>query len=124
MRIATGDGEIDGVTIRGGEKLVLLLASANRDETRFPDPNRFDRTRFLDNPDRQYTAAGDVLPFGAGEHHCAGSRLAEAEIVHGMRALLERVGRIELLDPAEPTGGLVLFAPRTLPAVLHPPIAG
>jgi pulcherriminic acid synthase len=119
MRVAASEGAIGGVEIAAGDKLVLLLVSANRDEERFPEPQRFDGGRFRRNPDRQYTAAGEILPFGGGEHHCAGSRVAEAEIVHGLRWLLERVGRIELLDDAAPTGGLVLFAPRSLRVVLH-----
>jgi pulcherriminic acid synthase len=119
-RVALTPAEVGGVTVAAGEKVVSLIASANLDEARFPDAERFDPLRFLPNPDRQYTAAGDVLPFGAGEHHCAGSRLAQAEIVQGLRQLMERVGRIELLEEALPTGRLILFSPASLRVVLHP----
>ena len=80
----------------------------------------FAARRFERNPDRQYTSAGDILPFGAGEHHCAGSRLAEAEIVQALRHLLRRAGRVELVEDAHPTGRLILFSPASLRAVLHP----
>jgi pulcherriminic acid synthase len=119
-RVALAPAEVAGTRVAEGEKVVCLIASANRDPGRFAEPERFDARRFLRNPDRQYTAAGDILPFGAGEHHCAGSRLAEAEIVQALRHLLRRVGRIELLDHAPPVGRLILYSPASLRVVLHP----
>jgi cytochrome P450 len=118
-RVALTDAEIGGETVREGDKVVSLIAAANRDEDRFAEPDRFEPRRFLPKPDRQYTAAGDVLPFGAGEHHCAGSRLAEAEIVQALKSLLARVGRIELLEEAPAVGRLILFAPASLRVRLH-----
>jgi pulcherriminic acid synthase len=120
-RIALAPATVAGTEVQAGGKVVALLASANRDEARFADPQRFDRMRFLDNPDRQYTSAGDILPFGAGEHHCTGSRLAGTEIVQTLRQLLGRAGRIELLEDAPDTGGLILWSPASLRVVLHPP---
>jgi len=119
-RVALTDTSVAGRTISAGDRVVALLAAANRDEQRFDEPERFDPDRFLPNPDRQYTSAGDVLPFGAGMHHCTGSRLAEAEIVAALRALLVRVGRIEPLEPSPDVGGLVLWSPASLRVKLHP----
>ncbi len=118
--MALAPADIGGVTIDAGEKAVCLIASANRDETRFADAQSFDHCRFMPSPDRQYTAAGDILPFGAGEHHCAGSKLAQAEIVQALRQLMARAERVELVGPAPSVGRLVLFSPATLPVVLHP----
>lgn len=118
-RVATEAAEIAGVEVAPGEKVVCLIASANRDPERFDDPERLDARRFRRNPDRQYTAAGDILPFGAGEHHCAGSRLAGAEIVQALRQLMHRVGRVELLEEAPAVGRLILFSPASLRVVLH-----
>jgi len=119
-RVALSDTRVAGRAISAGEKTVAVLASANRDAERFADPRRFDADRFLDGPDRQYTSAGDVLPFGAGTHHCTGSRLAKVEIVEALRALLERVAWIEPLEEAPDVGGLVLWSPRSLNVRLHP----
>lgn len=119
-RIAVAPVQVAGTAVAAGEKVVSLIASANRDPDRFAEPERLDPRRFIRNPDRQFTAAGDILPFGAGEHHCAGSRLAEAEIVLALRHLLRRVSRIELLEDAPPVGRLVLFSPASLPVILHP----
>ena len=88
IRRATATADFHGETVRPDDKLIVLIASANLDETRFEDPDAFRPERFADNPDRQYTNAGDVLPFGAGRHHCAGSRLAGAEMVRSLQQLV------------------------------------
>ncbi len=41
-RLATKDTEIDGVPIPEGSTIMLMLAAANREESRYPDPDRFD----------------------------------------------------------------------------------
>ncbi len=62
-RVALEDVEIGGVTVRRGEGLFLLLASANRDERVFADPDRIACAR----------DATDHLTFGYGIHQCLGS---------------------------------------------------
>jgi len=119
-RVVRAPLDLAGVRLEPGDRVVSVIASANRDGERFAEPDRFDPRRFLPRPDRQFTAAGDILPFGAGEHHCAGSRLAGAEMVSALRAILDRAGRIELLDDAPPVGRLVLFSPPSLCARLLP----
>jgi pulcherriminic acid synthase len=119
-RVALVDTEVAGQQVAAGEKVVALLSSANRDPGAFEDPTRFDPARFARNPDRQFTSAGDVLPFGAGEHHCTGSRLAKVEIVETVRALLRRAAWIEQLGDAPDVGGLVLWSPAALTVRLHP----
>jgi pulcherriminic acid synthase len=118
-RVALTDAVVAGQTVRPGEKVVALLASANRDRSRFEDPDRFDVRRFAVNPDRQYTSAGDVLPFGAGEHHCTGSRLAKVEIIETVRALLDRASSIDQIGEAPDVGGLVLWSPAALEVRIH-----
>lgn len=121
-RAAVAPGQLAGRDFADGEAVVALLASANRDESRFEDAQRFDENRFAENPDRQYTTAGDILPFGAGEHHCVGSRLAKVLIVEALRHLLERAARIELREEAEDAGDLIFWSPASLRVVLHPPL--
>jgi cytochrome P450 len=118
-RVALRETTVAGSTLSADDKVVVLLASANRDEQRFEEPQRFEPDRFLANPDRQYTSAGDVLPFGAGVHHCTGSRLAKVEIVETLRALMDRVAWIEPLEESPDAGGLVLWSPASLRVRLH-----
>ena len=87
-RMAMDDVEIAGTRIERGRELVLGIGSANRDETHFPDPDRFD-------VDRRGAAH---LAFGLGRHYCAGSRLAILEATVAINALLDRFDDLRL-DP-------------------------
>lgn len=68
-RLVTRDVELHGEKLRAGDKVVLLIGSANRDERAFPDPDRFDVRR---NTQRS-------LAFGQGTHFCLGASLARLE---------------------------------------------
>lgn len=78
--------EISGVAIPCGARVLVLYASANRDEREWPDANVFD----IRND------AGRHIGFGQGAHACAGQGLARLETTAMLRALIERVDRIEL----------------------------
>jgi cytochrome P450 len=78
---------VSGVAIAEGE--LLLFGAANRDERRYPEPDRFDVTR----------DARDHLGFGHGVHRCAGGHLAQLELEALLRALVARVERIEVGEP-------------------------
>jgi pulcherriminic acid synthase len=119
IRRATGPVAFHGSTVSADDKLIVMIASANRDEGRFEHAAEFQAERFIENPDRQYTNAGDVLPFGAGRHHCAGSRLAATEMVHALQQLIERTAWMEPLAPLPRGEGLLLHSPPSLPVVLH-----
>ena len=67
-RTATQDIELHGKTIRAGESVLVMYGSANRDERKFPDADRFDLTR----------APGRHLAMGHGTHFCLGAQLAKA----------------------------------------------
>jgi cytochrome P450/ferredoxin-NADP reductase len=58
-----------GVTIPADSRVMVLMASANRDERVFDDPDSFD-------PDRVFTAENKILTFGEGIHSCLGAPLA------------------------------------------------
>ena len=71
-RTATADTELGGQAIKAGDKVVMFYNSANRDETVYPDPYRFDITR---------PALPAQVGFGAGgPHFCLGANLARREI--------------------------------------------
>ncbi|MBI5276142.1 MAG: cytochrome P450 [Burkholderiales bacterium] len=67
-RTATQDIELHGQTIRAGQSVLVMYGSANRDDRKFPDPERFDLTR----------TPGRHLAMGHGTHFCLGAQLAKA----------------------------------------------
>ena len=110
-RRATRDTELAGVALPKGSTLHLLWGSANRDETQFPEPDRFR----LDRPNNK-----SHLGFGRGKHFCLGASLARMETRVAVGALLDRFEKIDLVDPAESLRhkpGLVVRRLERLPAV-------
>jgi cytochrome P450 len=91
-RTATHDTELRGQQIRAGDKVVTWYISANRDESAFPDPYRFDITR---SPNEHVT-------FGpGGPHFCLGAHLARLETKVLFQELLPRIRSIEPTGPVE-----------------------
>jgi cytochrome P450 len=91
FRFATEPIEIGEARIGPGEPVLVALSSANRDPSRFADPDLLDLGR----------DSSGQLAFGHGIHYCLGAPLArlEAEIAFG--ALLERFGSMTLAVPPE-----------------------
>jgi pimeloyl-[acyl-carrier protein] synthase len=87
-RIAPADMQLGGKTIQKGSRVVAALAAANRDPSRFPDPDRLDLLR----PDNRH------LAFGWGAHFCFGAPLARMEGQIAFNLLLRRLLRPALLD--------------------------
>lgn len=87
-RYVTRDHALDGVRLDAGSRALVVYASANRDERKWADPERFDVTR----------KPGDHLGFGYGTHTCAGMHLAKLEITCILQSLAPRVARFELVD--------------------------
>lgn len=86
-RQAREDVTLGGKTIRKGQFLYLMLAAANRDPERFPDPDRLDITR----------ADNHHLGLGQGHHYCLGAPLARLEAQTALRTLLRRFPNLRLL---------------------------
>ena len=105
-RTATQDVEINGITVREGQKIAALLGSANRDGAEFPDADRFDVTR---DPNPH-------IAFGAGIHFCLGGPLARLEMAQSLPLLAERWPGIELADGAVQRDTFVLRGWDALPA--------
>jgi len=87
FRTTTRAVDIGGFEIPQDAKVLLFLASANRDPRRWDDPERFDVNR---------RAAGHVA-FGAGIHLCVGQMLARLEAEMIITALAARVERIDIV---------------------------
>lgn len=90
-RKALHDTEIGEARIPAGGRVLVIYASANRDEREWDDPEIFDIQR----------DATRHLGFGHGAHACAGQGLARLETTAMLRALVERVQRIELTGPPQ-----------------------
>ncbi len=79
-RYAASDTEWYGQTIPAGSIVSLLVASANRDERRIPDPDRFDIER----------KPGQIFTFGFGAHYCIGQALARLQGRIALEEVLKR----------------------------------
>jgi cytochrome P450 len=115
FRFAREPIEIAGVTIPPGDQVIISLAAANRDGTRFPRAEELDLRR--DDPRH--------LAFGHGIHFCLGAPLARMEALVAFRSLLGRFPDLRLaVDPSELRwghgDGLVLRGLTALPVVLGP----
>ena len=110
FRTTTRDVEIAGFRIAEGRKVLMLLASANRDPRRWEDPDRYDITR----------RTNGHVGFGAGIHMCVGQLLARLEGEVLLAALAKRVGRIELSGEPTRRYNNTLRGLATLPLTLHP----
>jgi pimeloyl-[acyl-carrier protein] synthase len=85
-RIAPADLQLSGKAIKKGAAVIAVMAAANRDPARFPDPDRLDLTR----PDNRH------LSFGWAAHFCFGAPLARMEAQIAFRMLLDRLNDIQL----------------------------
>jgi cytochrome P450 len=100
-RTVRGEACLSGVQFSEGDRLMVNLAAANRDEKQFPDPERF----VLDRPRNAHVA------FGGGLHYCIGQHLARAEMRIAVRSLLRRLPDIRLagdIGEAGLTGGKLM----------------
>jgi cytochrome P450 len=114
-RATLDDIEVAGTTIPKGSRVVLVLASGNRDPAHVRDPDRFDPDRF--DPDRFGLArdSDQHLGFGGGVHYCFGAPLARLETQIALAELARRLVNPRLvLDPPPYRTNAVLRGPRHL----------
>lgn len=107
-REATRDAEVGGVEIPAGSAVITALGSANRDETRYEDPDTFDVHRRV---------AGHHLAFGSGNHFCLGAHLARLEAAVALNALMDRLPdlRLDAGDRDPHVMGWAFRSPNCLP---------
>jgi cytochrome P450 len=85
-RTVTSDFTAHGQTVPAGQRIVLLIGSANRDPAVFPDPDRYD----LDRDTSQ------LISFGAGRHYCLGANLARLEAAVALTEFARQVKRYDV----------------------------
>lgn len=109
-RLATKDAQVGGMPIPAGSTVMLMLAAANRDETRYPEPDDYDIRRQDPKPH---------ISFGHGPHACLGTHLARLEMRVALNLLLDRLPNLRL-DPGgdDPhIRGQVFRSPTSLPVL-------
>jgi cytochrome P450 len=109
-RTTTRDTELGGKLIRKGQKVTVWEMSANRDETAFEDPFRFDIGR---DPNLH-------VGFGLGTHFCLGANLARLEMRVMFEGLLDRFERFEVTGPLAWTNNNRLLSLTELPLRAFP----
>ena len=92
FRHTVKEGELHGVVIPAGRKVLLLFGAAGRDPDHFDRPDQFDIAR---SPNRH-------IAFGAGIHHCLGASLGRLEANTALRIATERIAEIRLIDESPP----------------------
>ena len=104
-RYVAEDIEIAGVGLFKSSRALMVFGAANRDATRFPDPDAFDIER---------NSRGHV-GFGHGVHACLGMHLARLEMTCLFNALADRIKRIELNGPVVPVINSSIHALASVP---------
>jgi cytochrome P450 len=91
-RMAVADTALAGVKIPAGAYVEVAAGAANRDETKFPDPDSFDVHR---------SNKTSHLGFSRGPHICIGQHLARLEMTRALNAIFDRLPNLRL-DPDRP----------------------
>ncbi|MFC3964096.1 cytochrome P450, partial [Nocardia jiangsuensis] len=114
IRVALRDTVVGGREFRRGDGVVVLTASASRDDRVYPEADRFDITRYAGNrPARRH------LGFSLGIHYCVGAPLARIEAEAAIGALLDRAPELELAtDTVEYRPSLIHRGIVSLPVTL------
>jgi cytochrome P450 len=94
-RYATSDAGLGGAQIKAGDQVTVSITGANRDPSVFPDPDTYEVTR---------PNAGRHLAFAHGPHFCLGAHLARLETRIAVTAMLTRLPRLRLAQPAGSAG--------------------
>jgi cytochrome P450 len=110
-RVAARDTELAGIPVPAGSAVMPMLGAANRDENRYPDPDRFDVFR----------AQKPSISWGHGVHVCLGMHLARLEMRVALELLLDRLPGLRF----DPEGkdphirGQVFRSPTSLPVLFQ-----
>jgi cytochrome P450 len=109
-RNTTRDVEMHGLTIPEGAAITLCMGSANRDEKRWTDPDRFD----IHRPRRAH------ISFAGGIHSCLGMHLARVETKAMLNSLFDRVTDLRLVpDDDTKIRGMPFRSPKHLPVTFQ-----
>jgi pulcherriminic acid synthase len=121
MRQSAAEVTLSGGTVPAGATVTCLIGAANRDESRYRDPDRFDIFRDDITTTTAFSAAADHLAFALGRHFCVGALLAKAEVETGVDQLLDAMPDLRLADGFDPVEqGVFTRGPQSLPVRFTP----
>lgn len=110
-RTALEDVEMQGKTIKKGDKVIMWYASGNKDETVFEDPHRL----IIDRPN-----ARQHVSFGYGIHRCMGNRLAELQLKILWEEIMKRFHKVEVVGEPVRNRAVMVRGYTELPVQLIP----
>ncbi len=107
FRHTTRDTELGGVSIPKGSAVMPILASANRDESKFENPEVFDIDRKIEVP---------LMSFGQGPHYCMGNYLSRMEARSALEVAFSRFAELDVIsDDIHWIDSYFARGPHTLP---------
>jgi cytochrome P450 len=108
-RVALEPAEVEGQTVAKGQRLVTLIAGANRDPEVYTDPGTFNIHR---------EAPAEHLAFSSGIHYCLGQPLARLEANIAIQLLAEQMPSLAQGGPVRRRGGTIIRGPLHLPVTV------
>jgi cytochrome P450 len=111
VRVVAEEADVAGATVPVGTLVVPSFSAANRDETYFAEPMRFDITRSFPR---------SHLTFGGGIHYCLGANLARAELAEALAVLARRLPGLTLDGEPAWRPPLGIGGPTSLPIRFRP----
>ena len=108
-RTATQDTEFEGHKIAKGDKIIMWYIAANRDETVFPDAEKFDVSR---------ANARRHMSFGFGVHRCVGARLAELQLQILFEEMIKRGMTVRMTGTPERVAQCFVHGFKSMPVVV------
>jgi pulcherriminic acid synthase len=113
-RKTRADLAVTGGIIPAEAEVICFLGSANRDDRKFADPDKYDMQRTDLDAERAFASAANHLAFGGGRHFCLGAMMAKTEVEIAVNRLLDATAGLRFAGGPPADEGLFLRGPRNL----------
>lgn len=113
-RITVGSQDIAGTKIPDGSTVYCMIGAANRDPSKFSDPDQFILARRENSVRKAFSPSADHLAFGSGLHFCIGAMLARRQLETAFQASLPYLAGWQLSKDALVEHGLYTRGPTEL----------